>query len=53
MIKIQLAHIGKSYLKFWHVPELSHSVRRSITPHKNTLVPLFCQAPCKLSKPPF
>ena len=30
MIKIQRAHISKSYLKFRHVPKLSHSVYRGI-----------------------
>ena len=31
-MKIQLAHVSKSYLKFRHVPELSHSVHRGIIP---------------------
>ena len=31
-IKIQYAHISKSYLKFRHVPELSQSVHRGINP---------------------
>ena len=30
LIKIQRAHISKSYLKFRHMPELSHSVDRGI-----------------------
>ena len=29
---IQLAHISKSYLSFWYVPELSHSVHWGINP---------------------
>ena len=29
---IQLAHISRSYLRFWHVPELSHSVHWGINP---------------------
>ena len=51
LIKIQYAHISKSYLKFWHIPELSHSVHQDINPSplKNTLLPIFCQAFCKLS----
>ena len=32
LIKIQCAHIRKSYLKFCHVPELNHSVHRGINP---------------------
>ena len=32
LIKIQCAHIRKSYLKFSHVPEFSHSVYRGINP---------------------
>ena len=32
LIKFQHAQISKSYLKFWHVPELSHSVHRGINP---------------------
>ena len=44
LIKFQRAHISKSYLKFWHVPELSHSALRGIN-HAHPL--------CKLSKPPF
>ena len=32
LIKIQLAHISKSYIKFLHAPELSHSVHRGINP---------------------
>ena len=52
LIKIQCALISKSYLKFRHVPLLSHGVYQGINPLKNTL-PIFCQDPCKLSKPLF
>ena len=44
MIKIQCAHISKSYLKFQHVPELSHSVHRGINP-SSCEAPLFRQFP--------
>ena len=33
MIKIQCAHISKSYLKFWHVPELGHVCIEVSIPH--------------------
>ena len=55
-MKVQRVHISKSYLKFRHVPELSRGVHRGINPPpplKNTLLPIYCQAPCKLFKPPF
>ena len=48
LIKIQCTHISKSYLKFWHVPELDHSVHRGINP-----LLIFCEAFCKLPKPLF
>ena len=41
MIKIQRAHISKSYLKFRHVPELSHRVHRGITPPPQKHPPLY------------
>ena len=44
LIKIQCAHIIKSYLKFQHVPELSHSVHRGINP-SSCQAPLFRQFP--------
>ena len=55
LIKIQCAHISKSYLKFRHVPELGHSVHRGINsrPLQNTLLLIFCHAFCKLPKPLF
>ena len=53
MIKIQLARISKSYLKFRDAPELSHSVHPGISPPDKHSPPSFCQAPCKLFKPPF
>ena len=39
LIKIQCTHINKSYLKFRHVPELSHSVDRSINPASKKTFP--------------
>ena len=32
LIKVQCSHISKLFLKFHHVPELSHSVHRGINP---------------------
>ena len=62
LIKIKYAHISKSFRKFRHVPELSHSLHQGINPSlprpppphkkKSTLL-IFCQVFCKLSKPPF
>ena len=46
LIKIQCAHIIKSYLKFRSVPELSHSVQRGInSPQKHP-------PPLKIGEPP-
>ena len=44
--------ISKSYLKFRHVPELSHSVYQGINPLKNTL-PILCQASLQIVQAPF
>ena len=33
LIKIKCTHISKSYLKFRHVPELSHSLHQGINPN--------------------
>ena len=53
LIKIQCAHISKSYLKFRHVPELSHSVHQGINPLKNTLLPIFAKPPPNWPSSPF
>ena len=58
LIKIQCVHISKSYHKLEHVPELSHSVHHASrnhppTPALKNILPIFCQAAGKLSKPPF
>ena len=47
LIKIQHAHISKSYLKFQHVPEISQSVHRGISSPSKTPTSLF------FAKPPF
>ena len=41
LIKVQLAHISMSYLKFRHVPELIHSVHQGINPLSKALSSLF------------
>ena len=56
LIKIQLAHMSKSYLKFRHVTELSHSVHWGINalhPFPQKHPHIFCLVSCKLSKPFF
>ena len=45
LINIQQAHISKSYLKFWHVPELGHSVHRGINPSSKAPFSLFLANP--------
>ena len=57
LIKIQCAHISKSYLKFQHVPELSYSAHRVINPpppKKKTPSSLFFdKAPANCPSPSF
>ena len=48
LIKIQYAHFSKSYLKFWHVPELSHSVHRGINAAKKQPPPYFWPSPLQV-----
>ena len=46
LIKTQCTHINKSYLKFRHLPELSHSVHGGINPASKT--PYFLQSPLQI-----
>ena len=52
MIKIQRAHISKSYLKFRHVPELSHSMHQGIIPPQKHPPPYFLPSPLQIVQAP-
>ena len=52
LIKIQYAHISKSYPKLRHVPELSHSVHRGINPPQKH-PPIFAKPSENCPSPPF
>ena len=52
LIKIQFAHISKSYLKFWHLPELSHGVYRGINPPQKHPPPSFLPSPLQIVQAP-
>ena len=53
VIKIQHAYISKSYLKFWHAPELSHGVHQGINHPEKHPPPFFCKPPTNCPSPPF
>ena len=50
-IKSQRTHISKSYLKFRHVPELSHSVHPGINPPQKH-PPYFLPSPLQIVQAP-
>ena len=52
LIKIQCAHISKSYLKFRYVPELSHSVHRGINPLQKHPLRYFLPSPLQIVQAP-
>ena len=53
MIKIQLAHICRSYLKFWHILELSHKVHWGINLPPQKLPPPSFAKPLQIVQAPF
>ena len=53
LIKIQLAHNSKCYLKFWHAPDLSHSGHQGInSPPKKHSPPSFLQSTQQIVQAP-